>query len=470
MGTTRQQRLMPLAETQDWVRSNPGRVEGFPTRSFNVLNYKMVKKTTQFFLWFFVVLLIFELGLRGLGWMLLKQRDAGFDRSGDVYTILCLGESTTMLGGKDSYPSQLEGILQERFPGRNIQVINKGLAGKNTDHILEGLPGLLRTYKPLLVIVMMGINDDGRFLKELTQQQNHFWKKINSLCVVRLAFLVKHWIFKEEVWSHGKKDAEISKTQKQAEQEPPTNLSGVSLQYQKVMIMALAYFGNKDYAKAEKLLRYLLEKQECPDCTFRVWHDLVVALYEQGKFNEMILEMPKSPYWAYEELHFMDLCRKPEYFDQAVGYILEHTRYDPQVTFYYDKAADCYEFADDEQNAKKLREQATAVRQKYFNQQTRKNYVKLHCILKKSGIRALYVQYPLSDVRTLKSLLMDEPDYRQMIFVDNEEVFRNLVKKNGYNEYFSDRFAGFFGHCTKEGNRVLAQNIANTIVKKNIIF
>lgn len=38
--------------------------------------------------------------------------------------------------------------------------------------------------------------------------------------------------------------------------------------------------------------------------------------------------------------------------------------------------------------------------------------------------------------------------------------------KASYKEYFGDMFAGDFGHCTKKGNRLLAENIANVILKE----
>jgi hypothetical protein len=60
---------------------------------------------------------------------------------------------------------------------------------------------------------------------------------------------------------------------------------------------------------------------------------------------------------------------------------------------------------------------------------------------------------------------MLEP-YEGVIFVDNERVFKEALKKGEYRDYFSDTFAGDFGHCTEKGNRLLAENIANVILKE----
>jgi hypothetical protein len=53
-----------------------------------------------------------------------------------------------------------------------------------------------------------------------------------------------------------------------------------------------------------------------------------------------------------------------------------------------------------------------------------------------------------------------------IIFVDNEKVFKEALKNAKYEDYFRDMFGGNFGHCTPKGNKLLAENIANTILKE----
>lgn len=55
---------------------------------------------------------------------------------------------------------------------------------------------------------------------------------------------------------------------------------------------------------------------------------------------------------------------------------------------------------------------------------------------------------------------------RDVVFVDNNSIFRRAVKKKGYAEYFTDMFAGDFGHCTRKGNELLARNIAEVILRE----
>ena len=91
------------------------------------------------------------------------------------------------------------------------------------------------------------------------------------------------------------------------------------------------------------------------------------------------------------------------------------------------------------------------------------NYHKFKEILDKRGIRLVCVQYPMHSVASLKKIFQGV-EYG-IIFVDNEKISKEAVRKSRYNEYFRDMFGGDFGHCIVKGNRLLAENIANAIIK-----
>ena len=75
------------------------------------------------------------------------------------------------------------------------------------------------------------------------------------------------------------------------------------------------------------------------------------------------------------------------------------------------------------------------------------------------------MQYPMRNITLLRNIFKEEME-DNIIFVDNERVFKDAVKREGYKEYFKDMFGGDFGHCTEKGNRLLAENIANVILKE----
>ncbi|MCB4792523.1 MAG: tetratricopeptide repeat protein [Elusimicrobia bacterium] len=100
---------------------------------------------------------------------------------------------------------------------------------------------------------------------------------------------------------------------------------------------------------------------------------------------------------------------------------------------------------------------------KYFGAAAIYNYKKLRKIVKKRGIKYVCVQYPTRKLDDLKSIFKEDED---IVFVDNEKTFKEAVKEEGYNEYFIDRMAENFGHCTLKGNKLLARNIADAIIKE----
>ncbi len=103
-----------------------------------------------------------EIGLRLGGWVFTTLQERRNWRALAVQEdvrILCLGESTTAFGGENSYPAQLERLLDSRAKGKRFAVINKGIPGMTTRYILEQLPENLRLYRPHIVLAMMGVND-----------------------------------------------------------------------------------------------------------------------------------------------------------------------------------------------------------------------------------------------------------------------------------------------------------------------
>jgi len=77
--------------------------------------------------------------------------------------IICVGDSSTKgVGSSDakqySYPSQLQSLLDAAAPGR-FEVVNLGQPGINSSQVLNRFEATLATFRPELVIAMIGIND-----------------------------------------------------------------------------------------------------------------------------------------------------------------------------------------------------------------------------------------------------------------------------------------------------------------------
>lgn len=86
---------------------------------------------------------------------------SGAWRSGARVRILCVGDSHTFgagVGVEESYPVQLQALLDEREAGR-FSVINLGTPGMSTTQVQERLPLQIARYRPDLVILWAGVNN-----------------------------------------------------------------------------------------------------------------------------------------------------------------------------------------------------------------------------------------------------------------------------------------------------------------------
>jgi len=104
----------------------------------------------------------------------------------------------------------------------------------------------------------------------------------------------------------------------------------------------------------------------------------------------------------------------------------------------------------------------------YYGPRTQHVYRQLKQIVLGKGIKLVCVQYPTCKVKPLIDIL--EPS-DGIVFVDNEKSFTSAIARNGYDAYFVDNFSRDnhcfsqnFGHCTYQGNRLLAENIADAIL------
>jgi len=71
--------------------------------------------------------------------------------------VLCLGDSMTFYGGANSYPNQLQTILNENQSGATYEVYNHGIPKTRPVDIVKHLPAYIENYHPDIVALMVGI-------------------------------------------------------------------------------------------------------------------------------------------------------------------------------------------------------------------------------------------------------------------------------------------------------------------------
>jgi tetratricopeptide (TPR) repeat protein len=100
---------------------------------------------------------------------------------------------------------------------------------------------------------------------------------------------------------------------------------------------------------------------------------------------------------------------------------------------------------------------------RFYNKITRNNFNKLKNLVLSRGIRLICVQYPTKSLEGLKKMFGTTAG---IAFVDNEMNFQEALKNGKYTDYFVDTSSGEgFGHCTAKGNRLLAENVADALIK-----
>jgi len=148
---------------------------------------------------------------------------------------------------------------------------------------------------------------------------------------------------------------------------------------------------------------------------------------------------------------------------RAIEIFKRVTEINKQNSRAYALLAHCYEKLGEPEIARRYSEEANKIILGYYDYMALYNYRKIKDILDEKKVRLVCMQYPVRSIEPLKNFFRDKDS---IIFVDNEKVFKEALKKGSYDEYFVDMFAGDFGHCTTKGNRLLAENIADVILKE----
>jgi hypothetical protein len=89
-----------------------------------------------------------------------RARSASASLGSDETTILCIGDSHTYgvgVSAEEAYPSQLERALRRH--GVKARIVNAGIPGRNTGQLLEALPASIARYRPQIVIMWAGANN-----------------------------------------------------------------------------------------------------------------------------------------------------------------------------------------------------------------------------------------------------------------------------------------------------------------------
>lgn len=509
-----------------------------------------------------------------------------------TFNILCLGESTTAMGGKDSYPSQLQEILNQRAVGVKFRVINLGRGGVSTSNIIKLVENLPQGIVPDIVLTMMGINDHIEYMpyqRFQSENEGSFWMrskvfKLANLLWLKIAVrLDNESIRSGGVNSRSKKEAlsvndyqvyltsgykyheegkEIPaeedfraalklnpaadeayvglgwslRSRRKIPESKQSFLEAIRINpmnFNAYRGLGWCYMDQVNYAQAEEAFKKAIEIKPLDSEAFRAlgcaykeetkyslaeeafnkaiqlnpkddraYLDLGWCYRDQGKseqsidfFKKAIELNPQNDNaysgmgWSYKDLRkfaeyesafkkSLELKPKKNWTYLEIGYqlwssgnyaeaekiIKQAIEIDPFSDFSYGALATLYQEMRRHDLAENCYDQADHIRAGYFNPITTNNYLKLKEILDKRGIKWICVQYPVRGLEPIKKIFAGKSE--NIIFVDNSRIFRDAIKASSYRDYFTDMFGGDFGHCTPRGNKLLAENIADTVLKE----
>jgi len=463
----------------------------------------------------FLSLVLLEIGLRAYGFIfsaVQEYRNRVPIRQKGVYRILCLGESTTAR----QYPKPMEKILNERNIGVKFKVIDKGVIATNTSGILSQLEKNLDRYRPDMVVTMMGYNDKWiLYYKDIPESGTGLFRHLRLYRLFRLMYAdVLKKLNKEDIYSPDLPaipDARTDQayTELGDEYRKRGDLAGAESAYKKAIKINPAkdgayvglgriYYiqGNlaeaaKAYKKAiginprndnalsrlgeisrnqnnlDEAAEYLrMAIRANPNnyepyvefgCIYRRQKDMVNA----EKYFSKSLELQPDNEWACSEL--VRVYNLHGDFQRSEKILKEYIARNPGNDWGYKALGVLYKEMGSDKQAEECEKKLGEFNNNEYPAQTVRNYNLLRRILKGRGVRLVCVQYPMRSIGPLKSIFADP---KGVIFVDNQRVFAEAVKKGGYKEYFVDMFGGDFGHCTDSGNRLLAENIADNLLKE----
>ena len=508
----------------------------------------------------FLTLILLEVGLRiaGAFVLYLQEQHNHLSFNKNEYRILCLGESTTALGGEDAYPRQLEVMLNAQGRQRKFTVINKGIISTTSNYILTHIDQNLDTYKPKMVIVMMGINDRAYLHGP---NKSLWWENIKSFLKDFRVYKLAHLLY--EHISHRLKEINTSSNTVDLSHPDDANkpqmenflklviadsmrqyrehIARKEEQFAKQSLMqtsmacielARRYRLKGDLQDAQNILRQATVLDPKDAMIYEEWGEFFLAqtdasqaikyfqvaldldpqnsdamlglaksFHQERNDNAFLvyaryLQIKPQDYWGYTQLaqwlienkhddlaqgylsHAMALG--PD-FDQAyleMGQTLDDQgQYDQEEAFYlkeislhpriaprlYQTLGNLYQRQGKDDLAKEYFQKAAKQEAAGYYPATFVNYALLLNKILDRNIKVVVMQYPLRDIGPLKDYLGQR---NGVIYVENKQNFKQALSNQGYNYYFKDNFAYDFGHCTREGNKLIAQNLAEVILAK----
>ena len=394
-------------------------------------------------------------------------------RQKGTYRIMCIGESTT----QKQYPAFLEQALNGKDQGIRVSVIDRGLQAANSTFLLSRMEEDLVTYHPDMVVAMMGINDKGPHMPYEPETSSKFVRAIRTLRTHKLARIA--WMHITNTGNRGG-DALHSavagewKTVKLKARPQPAQAQGTTglgrnprpSNDGSYVDLGWTYRKRGDLAKAVAAFKKALEIDPRNEDAYgglgslfnaqREYVQAAAAFKKALEINPRYVDAYTGALWA---------CLSGRGDSSSLQYLLKKSKeYSFPTDRLYGALSTLHAAIGNLSLAQRYHKKLEQLQLNEYDQLVADNYLRLKTMLDRRGVKLVCVQYPMRGLAPLKKIFKEEEG--SIIFVDNEQVFKDAVKKSSLREYFTDLFGGDFGHCTDKGNNLLAENIANVVARE----
>lgn len=435
--------------------------------------------------------------------------------SKDLYTILCLGDSMTALGGDESYPALLRTVLKKKYPGSDFNVVNGGVVGATTGYILGHLSANIGKYGPDMIIVMAGINDVR--IRYFGEAGGAFRRFLGGFRVYRFISTVSARLatrFPDLSFAGAIKSKEGYGDLFESLIQRGDFRGGLSLSLARIKKdpdCAEAYFNAAfiyrvigRYDSALEMLEKVMKSY--PDNAAAYAHmgeyylligstdeNLAKAHYYFSRARELdpglgkvylglgsIARDRKNVLLAVEHFNKAVSLGKPDpmshyilglcYIDagdlrKAKEHCLKAYGLDPFNDLIIGALRTVLKSTGDDPARRRLDALTRNYLDNYVTPETKSNFLEMHRKLQAEKIGLVLVQYPMRSIAPLRKIFAG-PDPAGIVFVDNGNSFMKACAEKGHKALFLDLFAGDFGHCTAAGNMMIAVNIVEALDKE----
>ena len=449
---------------------------------------KIIKKISLIFIGTLLSLVFLEIGLQTVSFAITTIKNYKINKllkNKDAITILCLGESTT----DGQWPPILQKILDEKSKNKKFNVIDKARYACDTNDLLNlSLSDyFLKKNKIDIIISMMGINDRDRCIVSIKKTKfktlklfylieqhlvSNLFAQEQKICKERdfnrIFDIVYKYIFEKKF------EEAINLLENIAD----TSLSPSQIG-EKYDLLITAYFNyavmtGKEKLFFSKLKKYILNFRN-GDKLFNFYIYLTILIYERNiKEIEDLFHFDSNEHFVdfinqnfdliminIDKLKLLGMNELARKIEEIYNTINDNSNMDSQIrktgyvalNHFINKE---YTVSDN------LFDLQTKILLNNKLKITTINYLKLYNICNNDNIQLIAMQYPVRSIKPLKEMLKFCDG---TIFISNEENFKQALKTHKIEEIFNDRFAGDFGHCTELGNTLIAENVAETILK-----